>query len=419
MFSAIKLAIAGAIMALFGGLLLAGVVTQPSREQMPAVGASASATTQAEPTDAATSEPKPTAGVGADDTTTPVLLPGVDLITEEIEPGVYRVASDGARDLSEGVQDVTVTPGGEVWVELGKKKDWDIVRLGEPGVSRKLGRKEPWQLFTLNGAPTVTGGLSPWRAYDGEGWVDFEPTECDLLQYGATQGAIVADGGCWVADGGLARVDDEGGRVDPDGWVDPEEIGLGPEAIMVSAAVADDGALWATVHLPRPLRFEGLVHYDGRTWERVPYEREHPSTIDDFDSVGFAHTAVGPDGTVWVVDVNSGDPSSRPSLVFVVRTWDGDAWMTYAPVEVDVRTLPERRGLSVLRSLLGGSMDARFLDDGRVWLLDGLLHFDADGLRSQELPGVGDLTFGPNGFAWTVAEGGLYVITPEAVVGTE
>ena len=418
MFSATKFVVAGAIVALFGGFLLSGVLTQqPSDDRLPAVGASASATTQAEPTDATTSEPEPTTEAEADDTITPDLLPGVDLVTEEVEPGVYRVASDGVRDLSEGVQDVTVTPGGEVWVELGRKKDWDIVRLGEPGVSHGLGGKEPGQLFTLNGAPTVAaGGLSPWRAYDGEGWVDHEPTECDFLRTGYAPQAVIAAGGeCWVAEGVLARVDDEGG------WhqVDPDEIGLGPEAIMVSVAVADDGDLWATVHAPPSRQFEGLVHYDGRTWERVPYEQEERSTIDDLNRASFAHTAVGPDGTVWVVDVHSGEPSSRPTLVFVVRTWDGDAWMTYAPVEADLRTLQERTRPSVTFSLLGGSMDARFLDDGGVWLLEGLLVFDADGLRSQELTGVGDLMFGPDGFAWTVAEGGLYVISPEAVAGEE
>ena len=43
MFSATKFVVAGAIVALFGGFLLAGVLTQPSEEAVPAVGASASA----------------------------------------------------------------------------------------------------------------------------------------------------------------------------------------------------------------------------------------------------------------------------------------------------------------------------------------------------------------------------------------
>ena len=50
----------GKIVALFGGFLLAGVLTQPGEESVPAVGASASASTQAEPTEVPA--PSPTAG---------------------------------------------------------------------------------------------------------------------------------------------------------------------------------------------------------------------------------------------------------------------------------------------------------------------------------------------------------------------
>ena len=57
MFSATKFVVAGAIVALFGGFLLSGVLTQqPSDEQLPAVGASASASGRA--TEAATAEPE-------------------------------------------------------------------------------------------------------------------------------------------------------------------------------------------------------------------------------------------------------------------------------------------------------------------------------------------------------------------------
>jgi hypothetical protein len=57
MFSATKFVVAGAIVALVGGFLLAGVLTQPSNESVPAVGASASA--QIEPTTGATAESEP------------------------------------------------------------------------------------------------------------------------------------------------------------------------------------------------------------------------------------------------------------------------------------------------------------------------------------------------------------------------
>jgi hypothetical protein len=89
--------------------------------------------------------------------------------------------------------------------------------------------------------------------------------------------------------------------------------------------------------------------------------------------------------------------------------WDGDDWMTFGPVEAPRRYEPP----------FGSRTDARFLDDGRVWLLDGLLVVDDDGLRTQDLPGVPGVEFGPDGSAWTVADGALYVITPDAVAATE
>ena len=62
MFSATKFVVAGAILALFGGFLLAGVLTQPSEEQMPAVGASASP--EVNPTVVPTSAPQASDGAG-------------------------------------------------------------------------------------------------------------------------------------------------------------------------------------------------------------------------------------------------------------------------------------------------------------------------------------------------------------------
>ncbi len=90
MFSATKFVVAAAIVALFGGFLLSGILKQqPSDEPLPPAAASASSPD-------ATTAPKQT--VRSD------LLPGVDLVVEAVEPGVYRVISDGVRDLSEPLQ---------------------------------------------------------------------------------------------------------------------------------------------------------------------------------------------------------------------------------------------------------------------------------------------------------------------------
>jgi hypothetical protein len=45
-------------------------------------------------------QPATDAPTEAEDTATPDLLPGVDLVTEEVDPGVFHVVSDGVRGLS-------------------------------------------------------------------------------------------------------------------------------------------------------------------------------------------------------------------------------------------------------------------------------------------------------------------------------
>ena len=55
------------------------------------------------------------------------LLPGVDLVTEEVEPGVYRVLSDGVDDLSD-IPDLevpaTMASDGECWAFLVEGECW-------------------------------------------------------------------------------------------------------------------------------------------------------------------------------------------------------------------------------------------------------------------------------------------------------
>jgi hypothetical protein len=129
MFSATKFVVAGAIVALLGGFLLTGMLRQPSEAPVPPIAASAWSPT--EPTDTATPAPVATAET---ESTPADLLPGVDLITEEVEPGVFRVLGDGAHDLTSLMADpigVLVATGhdGSVWLQSSQ---W-AARLGEPG----------------------------------------------------------------------------------------------------------------------------------------------------------------------------------------------------------------------------------------------------------------------------------------------
>ena len=130
MFSAAKFVVAGSIVALFGGFLLAGLLTQPS-EPLPPAASSASASPEAVPS------------VGP---TTNDLLPGVDLVTEEVEPGVFRVLRDSVRDLA-GVRPKGMSVGQDrsvwLWTETpglrisqGARGAATLLELGEPGETR-------------------------------------------------------------------------------------------------------------------------------------------------------------------------------------------------------------------------------------------------------------------------------------------
>ena len=94
MFSALKFVAAAVIVALFGGFLLAGLLTTPRNDVLPA---------------AVTASPSPT--VRSD------ILPGVALTVEEVEPGFYEVVNDGVRDLR-SVEAVDIVAGydGGVWL---------------------------------------------------------------------------------------------------------------------------------------------------------------------------------------------------------------------------------------------------------------------------------------------------------------
>ncbi len=113
MFSATKFVVAGVIVALFGGFLLSGVLTQRSDEPLPAVGASASA--QAEPTEASTSAPEPTAQAEDVEGTGPVLA--WEAVTEE---EVQRMRASEAADQRLVATGLTFSDGSAVeWQHIG------------------------------------------------------------------------------------------------------------------------------------------------------------------------------------------------------------------------------------------------------------------------------------------------------------
>ena len=116
MLSALKLITTGVIVALVSGLAWAGPAISPPRDTAVAATASPSLSpTRERATPGAASQ------TVAPETRTD-LIPGVELITEEVESGVFRVVNDDVRDLTR--------PGPAVEDEL-----WDIVYdwFGGPG----------------------------------------------------------------------------------------------------------------------------------------------------------------------------------------------------------------------------------------------------------------------------------------------
>ena len=87
MLGATKFVVAGAIVALFGGFLLAGLLAQPTDERLP-----------------------PTATADLLET----------LETEEVGPGVFHVLSDGIDDLSAIGEEARTEPG----LELPEAASW-------------------------------------------------------------------------------------------------------------------------------------------------------------------------------------------------------------------------------------------------------------------------------------------------------
>jgi hypothetical protein len=471
MFSAVRFVVAAAIVALFGGFLLVGVVTQPSDEVVPA----------AVPTSPAT---------------TPDLLPGVDLVTEELEPGVFRVLSDGTDNdmglggagVSAGTQ-VTAGQDGSVWVRdpqrgvgdrlfrLGRAgwqdashlHDWwpdisvapdgTLWALGDSATNWASGARDA-QLVSLTGAAwtrhhvpegvTLTGLETP---PDGSVWTSWA--------IGTGQGCPGGNEGDVAAGGRLAVA-----RLVDGGWVE--------ERIEPALRVGDGGSLAIGSDGTALL---GTTYYNSCTdgaWVGI-VERGADGWAASFTSdaetdsgrPGTGPIAIGSDGTAWAyqdrsIHDDSADPIWNPRLL---RRTDGD-WEVLGEDE----SVPALIGTQTWDSNMTVSADGRLwialdgqvaLDWHRDWgkksiaaTLDGLcagvLSYDGS-TWSQHLAGAcaTDLSAAPNGNVWvtvvdvdpawlaelsesdadealrlreaasTSSPAGIYVITPEAIAATE
>ena len=391
-FSVTKLVASAAVVALFGAILLAGVSTRQSDDLAPA---------------AATDSPSPAA--------TEELLSS--MVTEEVEPGVYRVRDDGAgHDLvAEPPANLTVASDGSVWPprrsSQARTEDWPdtpewvdaVIRLGQSGT-------HPFQ----PDEPSHHQGSALAIDQDGLAWTTIGTSELERGMLASLDGTAcsstwpdgssdvaaieaTSDGTVWVTqqveDGPgprVARIVDgdwtmlppledparpgSSDGADPyplPGLEDPDLSGFFHGADQYFAA-SPDGTAWLAngdLHrcfvAPAP---QGL-HFDGTGWELVDTQVDGRSWLA-------GPLALGPDGTLWVyLELPIGCGPSRNDRPGYLARLDADGWRLFTP---------EADGVPKLNRFGGWDADMAVDAAGTLWLGDpvrGVLAFDGSDWR--------------------------------------
>jgi hypothetical protein len=438
MIGATKLVLGVGVVGVFSGVLLVTVSTnQPSAESVPAAALS----------------PTPI----------PELLPGVDLVTDEVDRGVFRVLSDGTDyDLSFGTSgnettQVVAGQDGSVWLfdqarlhRLGQAASTNAMRLdpygpdisvAPDGTVSALRRDSPWGSSRVH---SLTEGEWISHPLPEGAWANGIETPAD----GSIWASVAVDGcGPYHNSGRLAvarLVDEEWllERIEPASSADGASLAIGPDGTTLLGRLALCGDSDAST--------AGLLERGPDGWEASL--AVEPTTGGD-GGAGFGPIAIGRDGTVWAYQSGQVDPWG-PRLH---RRTDGD-WEIFG----EDGSVPMLIG----EQMWDGS--TTLTDDGRLWFafdhpvaldthrawgnksvagtLDGgcagVLSFDGTSW-GQHLAGA-CATFvsaAPDGNVWVAvvepehlaewaaaepdraldparARSGLYVITPEAVAAS-
>ena len=441
-FSATRFVVAGVIVSLFGGFLLAGVLTQPSDRLVPAA---ASPDASLRPTDELVAR----------------------MATEEVAPGVLKVAADGTGQEMTSIEGIIVSDDGTVWTwtsssvrELGRQShgasiaghlapgpDGTLWASGKddcvdvlPPISSFDGKT--WTLRSEGMAAPVSGPDPRWPpdyipslavGPDGVAWAVGE--NCGDIGYNSLvrlgpQGwtiysigdgipawpcgpdpdcggqwsiEITPDGAVWlgVPKGGLARFDGTA-------WEVVRPLGGDEDHGVISLASNGDGVLWAEILTDDAVPWyesrlgvdRHLARFDGRAWEVFPY-------VPDGDTDGLGPSliqAVGPDGTVWLTDAYSAQDRGR---AIIDLDLSDVGWLTL-PVSFD------------------GERWRRFPEVLADWASDPLNGFVVRDKKESSF-GTYDIALGPDATAWVTVSAhrfgvhrrGLYVITPDAVAATD
>jgi hypothetical protein len=417
MFSAAKLVVATAIVALFGSFLLAGG-----------------------------SMPQP-----------PDLLPGVALVTEEVEPGVFRVLNDGTdNDLDpaallggSGTVQVVAGQDGSVWIRDAQPgDDWlfqpgedRLFRLGTGRAADATRLHDHWPDLSIAPDGTLWALGDSARNDDiGTGAQLFSLSGGEWTPHDVPKGATLTgietpvDGSVWASwsvgpDTGprCPNGGDGGGRLAVGQLLDGEwvEEAIEPETLVGdggSLAIGPDGtALLGTTYFNscHEGSWIGIAERGEDGW--IPSLTAEPAGDPVVPGIGLI--AIGSDGTAWAyqdlsIHDDTADPIWNPRLL---RRTGGD-WEVLGEDE----SVPALIGTQTWGSRMTASPDGRLwialdgpwaLDWHRDWgkksiaaTLDGpcagVLSYDG-ATWTHHLAGAcaADISAAPNGAVWvTVAD---------------
>jgi len=291
--SAIGFVVGGVIMALLSGFLLAGVLGDRTEDLVPAAGASASASPSLDTT----------------------YLPGVELLTASVEPGVHRILSDGMRDLDweaawTPAQAELVVSDGDVWVVRD-----EAIQVGATGSHAFQARGDrPFRVAVRDDGSValVEAGYelpSTWTSRPSGGATDQPllrsgpPSRRESSGYGPYV-AVGPDLVVWQRKGGtLQRHTPSGTEIFTGDDDIPEFKGNSP-LVPKLTVVSPDGSVWYSLHAVPSTGSDcgGVVHYDGQASSYFLQGR------------GFCVSAmdVAADGRLWVLGSTSRYGAQQP-----------------------------------------------------------------------------------------------------------
>lgn len=401
MFSAVKLVVAGGIVALFGGFLMMGMLATPQGD-----GLNPAAVTNL-------SSPM----------TTEDLLSGT--VTEEIDAGVFRVVNDGVRPVGRSIavgdlRSIRLGPDETPWL-FGED---GFHRLGEAGAHRwpggdDHGRNDPDVEVGPDGTVWAGGLNGTVHAFDGVTWRDWSGFEA------GGEAVVSPDANLEVLDDGTVWLEwplrNTLYRFDGSDWdaIEPPS----DDAWALRAAGND---VWVDGDFESPDGGD-LYRWDGSAWQVVDTPAGYRGRG------GFnGSSPVGDDGTLWVEyqrepDLARTDGYERSGIA----RFDGTGWQ-----EWDAAAFEGEEADGPRRSFLGYFDFEAIAPDGSLWgsvgEWGGLARFDGQTVtRYLEGQRIGTVAAAADGSVWVIAQEplardgedgaltGLYLITPEAVAAKE